>query len=77
MIASTQITNTEIFAFIAVLLFKLLSRTVLYKKNSKLNGKITAKLYVVEIQNFVNNFETRKQSFISAFLICITLIILV
>ena len=26
MIASTQITNTEIFAFIAVLVFKLLSR---------------------------------------------------
>ena len=30
MIASTQITNTEIFAFIAVLIFKLLSRKVLF-----------------------------------------------
>ena len=30
MIASTQITNTEIFAFIAVLVFKLLSRKVLF-----------------------------------------------
>ena len=30
MIASTQITNTEIFAFIAVLVFKLLSREVLF-----------------------------------------------
>ena len=30
MIASTQITNTEIFAFIAVLDFKLLSRKVLF-----------------------------------------------
>ena len=30
MIASTQITSTEIFAFIAVLVFKLLSREVLF-----------------------------------------------
>ena len=30
MIASTQITNTEIFAFIAVLVFKLLSVKVLF-----------------------------------------------
>ena len=30
MIASTQITNTEIFAFIAVLVFKLFSRKVLF-----------------------------------------------
>ena len=34
MIASTQITNTEIFAFIAVPVFKLLSRKVLF-----INGK--------------------------------------
>ena len=30
MIALTQITNTEIFALIAVLIFKLLSRNVLF-----------------------------------------------
>ena len=30
MIISTQTTNTEIFAFIAVLVFKLLSRKVLF-----------------------------------------------
>ena len=30
MIASTQITNTEIFAFIAFLVFKLMSRKVLF-----------------------------------------------
>ena len=30
MIASTQITNTEIFPFMAVLVFKLLSRKVLF-----------------------------------------------
>ena len=37
MIASTQITNTETFAFIAVLVFKLLSRKVLFinKKDNR------------------------------------------
>ena len=30
MIASTQITNTEVFAFIAVVVFNLLSRKVLF-----------------------------------------------
>ena len=38
MIALAQITNTEIFAFIAVLVFKLLSRKVLFinrKENRK------------------------------------------
>ena len=34
MIASTQITNNETFAFIAVLVFKLLNRKVLF-----INGK--------------------------------------
>ena len=36
MFASTQITNTEIFAFIAVLVFKLVSRKVVFI-NSKDN----------------------------------------
>ena len=31
MIASTQITNNEIYAFVAVIVFKLLSRNVLFK----------------------------------------------
>ena len=35
MIASTQITNTEIFAFITVLVFKLLSRKVLNRKDNR------------------------------------------
>ena len=39
MITSTQITNTEIFAFIAVVVFKLLSRKVLLK-NRKDNRKL-------------------------------------
>ena len=38
MIASTQITNTEIFAFIVVLVFKLFSRKVLFiNKKDKRN----------------------------------------
>ena len=35
MIALTQITNTEISAFMAVLVFKLLSRKVLFKNRKK------------------------------------------
>ena len=35
MIASTQIMSTEAFAFIAVLVFKLLSRKVLFIKKKK------------------------------------------
>ena len=37
MIASTQITNTEVFAFIAVLVFKLSSQKVLFinKKDNR------------------------------------------
>ena len=56
MIASTQITNNEI---LAVLLFKSVIEpySFVYKKNSKLNGKTTAELYVVEMRNFVNNFK--------------------
>ena len=40
MIALTQITNTEIFAFIAVLMFKLLSPRVLFKKIANFTGKL-------------------------------------
>ena len=58
-IASSQITNTEIVTFIALLVFKLLSRKVLFikekttetvknrllfLKNSKFYGEITVKL---------------------------------
>ena len=39
MMVSTQITRTDIFAFIASLVFKLLSRKVLFK-NKKDNRKI-------------------------------------
>ena len=36
MVASTQITNTETYAFIAALVFKLLSRKVLFIKRKKI-----------------------------------------
>ena len=39
MIASTQITSTEIFAFTAVLAFKILSK-VLFKKIANFMGKL-------------------------------------
>ena len=40
MIASSQITNTEIFAFITVLIFKLLSRRALFKKIANFTGEL-------------------------------------
>ena len=40
MFASTQITNSETFAFIAALVFKLLSRKVLFTKDNKNYWKI-------------------------------------
>ena len=51
MITSTQITNTEIFAFIAVLVFKLLSRKVLFiiEKTKKL---LKSRLLFKKIANF-------------------------
>ena len=42
MITSTQITNIEVFAFVAVVIFKLMSRKVLFiirKDNRKFQGK--------------------------------------
>ena len=51
MITSTQITNTEIFAFIAVLVFKLLSSKVLFiiEKTKKL---LKSRLLSKKIVNF-------------------------
>ena len=87
MIALTQIANTEMFAFIAVPVLKLISRKVLFinrkdnrnlksrllfLKKTKFHGQITKKLWIVGIRNFLDIFETRKRSFISAFLICMT-----
>ena len=77
MIVSIQITNTEIFVFIAVQVFKLLSRKVLLTNRKDNNfflevRQITAKLWIVGMRNFQDSFETRKRSFISAFSICMT-----
>ena len=37
-----------------------------------MHGQITAKLYLVGVLNFQDTFETRKKSFISAFLVYMT-----
>ena len=53
MIASTQITNTEIFAFIAVIIFKLLSRKVLFINKKKKQYKLLkSRLLFKKIANF-------------------------
>ena len=51
MIASIEITNTEIFAFIAVLVFKLLSRKVLFI-NRKGNSNLKSRLLLKKIVDF-------------------------
>ena len=87
MIALTQIKNNGIFAFIAVLVFKLLSRKVfvykykrqqklpksrlLFKKIANCTGKLLQN-YKVGMRNFQDTFETRKRSFINVFSICMT-----
>ena len=86
MIALPQITNTSIFTFIAVLVFKLLSRKVLFinrKNNKNLKSRLLFKTIAISRVNyckiihswnekFSGYFETRKRSLISAFLICST-----
>ena len=42
------------------------------KKITNLTSKLLQKLEIVRMQNFQYTFETRKQSFISAFSICMT-----
>ena len=54
MIASIQITNTDIFAFRAVLLFKLLSRKVLF-----MNRKDNRNCYKVDYCRRDIGIETR------------------
>ena len=81
MIGSTQITNTEIVAFISVLVFRLLSRKVLFI-NRKGNRNLKSRLLFMKIANFTSKLlqnckklewetfrtlETSKRSFISAF----------
>ena len=63
MITSSQITNTEIFAFIAVLGFQFLSHKVLFI-NRRDNRNFLRKWQILRV--------TRKPSFISAFSVCMT-----
>ena len=65
MIASTQITNTDIFAFIAVLVFKLLSRKVLLiNKKDNRNCYKVGRLSLKKIANFtgklLQNYKSLK-----------------
>ena len=70
MITSTQITNIEIFAFIAVLVFELLSRRFLFTNIKDKNSWVNYCKIINRIQSFQHTFETRKRSFISDFSIC-------
>ena len=77
MIASVQIRDAEIFAFIAALVFKLLICKVLFinrkdNRNCKSHRQITAKLQILGMRNFQDTFEAGKRSFVSAISICMT-----
>ena len=52
MIASTQITNTEIFAFITKLVSKLLSRKVLFVNKKDKKKLLKSRLLFKKIANF-------------------------
>ena len=52
MIASTQITITEIFAFITKLVFKLLSRKVLFVNKKDKKKLLKSRLLFKKIANF-------------------------
>ena len=51
MVASTQTTNTEIFAFIAALVFKLLSRKVLFTNRKDDRKLLKSRLLFKKIAN--------------------------
>ena len=52
----------------------MLKNRLLFKNIANFKG-ITAKLSIVRVRNFQDPFETRKQSFISAFLFCMTILL--
>ena len=52
MIASLRITNTEVFVFIAVLVFKLLSRKVLFINRKDNRNLLRGRLLFKKIVNF-------------------------
>ena len=51
MIASTKITNAEILAFIAVLVFKLMNRSFVYKQKRQ-KKLLKSRLLLKKITNF-------------------------
>ena len=53
MIASIQITNTEIFIFIAVLVFKLLNRKSFVYKQTRQYKLLKSRLLFKKIANFM------------------------
>ena len=58
MITSTQITKAEIFTFIAVLVFKLLSRRVMFvnkKDNNSIPLNLRSHLFT-NLQNYLQNY---------------------
>ena len=88
MIALTQIIKTEILAFIAFLVFKLLNDKVLFinrkdnrncpirllfKNIANFTGKLLQDYKYLECKIFQDTFETPKRSFISTFSFCMTL----
>ena len=62
MIDSTQITKTEIFTFIAVQVFKLSSRTVLFI-NSKDNRNCYVGYFFKKISNFTGKLQQNYNDF--------------
>ena len=82
MIALTQITNTEAFAFIAAVVLKLLSRKVLFYEQKRQQKLLKSRLRFKKIANFtgellknykkLDTFKTRKRLFIGAFSIFMT-----
>ena len=77
MIALTQIANTEIYAFITILVFKLLSCKVLFinRKNNRNCQKVGNFLRKLQMRIFRDTFETQTRSCVSAFSICMTVLL--
>ena len=77
MIALTQIANTEIYAFITILVFKLLSCKVLFinRKNNRNCQKVGNFLRELQMRIFRDTFETQTRSCVSAFSICMTVLL--
>ena len=53
MMTSTQKINTEIFAFVAVLVFKLFNRKVLFRSKKRQKKLLKSRLLFKKIANFM------------------------